>query len=322
MDGIASGAEVNVQSDWNEADNTADDYIKNKPTIPAQKVWYGTCPTSASTQTKVVSTSSDDFKLTAGNLLIVKFTYANTYEGLAQLKVDGLTAKNVYHNSGVADDSYRWKGGEIVPFVYTGSVFYMLEQGVATTSYYGMTKLSDSTSSTSTTLAATANSVKAAYDEATDATATPTASKKSKFDASAHMNSTDMTTGADSELEDFIDGLNVSGYGIVEEIPITVSRNTGSGGTVKAYKSGRIVKVEISSATNSSSISAGANMYQATITGLPNLHVVSGITFYGSSCVIFQVDSYNGTGTLTGRVISTSLPANSSVSTSIVSLWI
>ena len=31
LDGIASGAEVNVQSDWNEADNTADDYIKNKP---------------------------------------------------------------------------------------------------------------------------------------------------------------------------------------------------------------------------------------------------------------------------------------------------
>ena len=34
LDGIASGAEVNVQSDWNQATNTADDYIKNKPTIP------------------------------------------------------------------------------------------------------------------------------------------------------------------------------------------------------------------------------------------------------------------------------------------------
>ena len=36
LDGIASGAEVNVQSDWNEADNTKDDYIKNKPTIPSK----------------------------------------------------------------------------------------------------------------------------------------------------------------------------------------------------------------------------------------------------------------------------------------------
>ena len=34
LSGIQAGAEVNVQSDWNEADNTADDYIKNKPTIP------------------------------------------------------------------------------------------------------------------------------------------------------------------------------------------------------------------------------------------------------------------------------------------------
>ena len=31
--GIAEGAEVNVQADWNQATTTADDYIKNKPTI-------------------------------------------------------------------------------------------------------------------------------------------------------------------------------------------------------------------------------------------------------------------------------------------------
>ena len=34
LDGIATGAEVNVQSDWSQSDTTADDYIKNKPTIP------------------------------------------------------------------------------------------------------------------------------------------------------------------------------------------------------------------------------------------------------------------------------------------------
>lgn len=32
--GIAAGAEVNVQSDWNQTNSAADDYIKNKPTIP------------------------------------------------------------------------------------------------------------------------------------------------------------------------------------------------------------------------------------------------------------------------------------------------
>lgn len=34
LDGIASGAEVNVQADWNVSDSTSDAFIKNKPTIP------------------------------------------------------------------------------------------------------------------------------------------------------------------------------------------------------------------------------------------------------------------------------------------------
>ena len=34
LDGVAAGAEVNVQSDWSQADSTADDYIKNKPSVP------------------------------------------------------------------------------------------------------------------------------------------------------------------------------------------------------------------------------------------------------------------------------------------------
>ena len=33
LSGIASGAEVNVQSDWNQTNISADDYIKNKPVL-------------------------------------------------------------------------------------------------------------------------------------------------------------------------------------------------------------------------------------------------------------------------------------------------
>ena len=33
LDGIASGAEVNVQADWNTTDSSSDAYIKNKPTV-------------------------------------------------------------------------------------------------------------------------------------------------------------------------------------------------------------------------------------------------------------------------------------------------
>jgi len=35
LDGIAAGAEVNVQADWNETNPDSDAYIQNKPTIPA-----------------------------------------------------------------------------------------------------------------------------------------------------------------------------------------------------------------------------------------------------------------------------------------------
>ena len=35
LNGIASGAEVNVQSDWNVTDETSDAFIKNKPSIPS-----------------------------------------------------------------------------------------------------------------------------------------------------------------------------------------------------------------------------------------------------------------------------------------------
>lgn len=38
--GIATGAEVNVQSDWNQGDDAADDYIKNKPSNLVQDPAY------------------------------------------------------------------------------------------------------------------------------------------------------------------------------------------------------------------------------------------------------------------------------------------
>ena len=38
LDGIEAGAEKNVQADWNQSDPSADDYIKNKPSIPAAQV--------------------------------------------------------------------------------------------------------------------------------------------------------------------------------------------------------------------------------------------------------------------------------------------
>lgn len=46
LNGIEDGAQVNVQSDWDQTNTSADDYIKNKPTIPGP---YTLPPATAST---------------------------------------------------------------------------------------------------------------------------------------------------------------------------------------------------------------------------------------------------------------------------------
>lgn len=61
LSGIASGAEVNVQSDWNETDSSSDAYIQNKPTIPSYS--------NATSSTAGLMSASDKQKLDA--LLVI-----------------------------------------------------------------------------------------------------------------------------------------------------------------------------------------------------------------------------------------------------------
>ncbi len=141
-------------------------YVATK--LGGQPTWYGTCPTAASTAAKVVTTTSGDFVLQEGAMLRVKFTNADTYNGTSTLNVDGTGAKSIMRVGTTAKARYHWQAGEVVDFVYDGTNFVQGDGGVATTTYYGVTKLSTSTSSTSTALAATASAVKAAYDLAND----------------------------------------------------------------------------------------------------------------------------------------------------------
>ena len=144
--------------------------LSNKPTIPSvgnSKSWYGTSSTSASTQTKVVTCSG--FTLSTGDTIVVTFTNAQTYNGQPKLNVNSTGAINIQYKSGTAGIRYMWNAGSTIEFVYDGTNFVCEGRDLANTTYYGVTKLSDSTSSTSTTLAATANAVKKAYDLANTA---------------------------------------------------------------------------------------------------------------------------------------------------------
>lgn len=57
IEGVEDGAQVNVQSDWNENDPTSDAYIKNKPTIP-------------STLNEIASVTATESQASGGNNVI------------------------------------------------------------------------------------------------------------------------------------------------------------------------------------------------------------------------------------------------------------
>lgn len=199
--GIASGAEVNVQSNWTEADSSSDAYIQNKPnlatvatsgsyndlsnkpTIPAAQVnsdwnavsgvaqilnkptiptktFYGTCSTAAGTAAKAVTCSEfAAADLVAGTRIVVYFTNGNSYNGTATLNINSTGAKDIYYNGTTVNARYMWVSGESVDFVYNGTQWAMVDGGLATTTYYGVTKLYTGAGSTSEKLALTPNSL-------------------------------------------------------------------------------------------------------------------------------------------------------------------
>lgn len=130
-------------------------------TFPDEKPYYGTCATAAATVAKVVTCSG--FTLKTGAMIAVQFTYANTASS-PTLNVNSAGAIAIKQYGTTAVSTYQWRAGEVVLFVYNGTNWELVSKSTATTSYYGVTKLSSSVSSTSTSLAATPSAVKQAYD--------------------------------------------------------------------------------------------------------------------------------------------------------------
>lgn len=129
-------------------------------------VFFGTCATVASKSAKVVTTTTGDFALKEGAIVYVLFNNSNKSTSRITLNVDGTgnTTVNLSPTDGIV-----FAAKQVICFVYDGESFRVQGGSLATTTYYGLTKLSSSTSSTSTTLAATPSAVKEAYDLANTA---------------------------------------------------------------------------------------------------------------------------------------------------------
>ena len=127
--------------------------------IPPRNVFFGQSSTPPSTQTKNVICS--DWTIKEGNIIYVFFINSNTYEGNINLNINNtgnIAVQNSY-------DGASWGNLEVVGFVCTSNnAYYMIDNGKASTSIYGVTKLQN-TLDTSTDKAVTPNAVKIKIDE-------------------------------------------------------------------------------------------------------------------------------------------------------------
>lgn len=105
LNGIASGANVNVQSDWNQTDTSTDDFIKNKPTIPTQlSDLSGTLPISQG------GTGATTYVQALENLGIIPTVLYENYSGsygtiTLSSSIDNFTRIGVYAKNRGTDHS-------------------------------------------------------------------------------------------------------------------------------------------------------------------------------------------------------------------------
>ena len=191
----AAGATSNARAlDWDgneylngtlyvncDNDSTNGTEVATKSYVDSKNhIIYATCSTSGATQTKEI-TVSENVTLEEGLCVRVKFTNAQTYSGQPKLKINSLSAISITINSSTSARSYEWAAGEVVDFVYNGTTFSLIKS-IASTSYYGTVKLSNSYSSTDQTMAATPYAVNQVYSSKKNtqsAVSSPTASGNS-----------------------------------------------------------------------------------------------------------------------------------------------
>lgn len=145
---------VDNTSDANKPISTATQAALDGKAPKINGIYYGVCSTAAATAAKAV-TISGVTELTAGVTIAVKFDNAQTYNGAPTLNVNSLGAKNIRRLGGANAARYEWQAGEVLTLTYDGTYWIIHDGGVATTSYYGATKLATSAVSTSTSLALT-----------------------------------------------------------------------------------------------------------------------------------------------------------------------
>lgn len=212
--------------------------LKNKHTIDgvqfdgsANVHHYGSCSTAAGTAEKAVTLAG--FTLATGARITVRFTVTNTAAN-PTLNVNSTGAKPIQYRNAAISAGYL-AANRVYEFVYDGAAWELVGDintdtnttyGAATTTTAGLVKvgtnisvsggtisvangsttkkgvvqLSSATNSTSTTLAATASAVKAAYDKVSAAAAFPAGTQMLFVQDAAPTGWTKQTTVNDATI--------------------------------------------------------------------------------------------------------------------------
>lgn len=127
--------------------------------------YYATCSTNQNIAAKVATTTNGNFVLKTGATVNVKFSHSHTGENVATLNVDNTGAKNIVLANGTTATQYCWVVDEWVNLMYDGVNWVMTGKHYGTRTYYGLTKLEDSTTSTSTSTALTPSALNNALND-------------------------------------------------------------------------------------------------------------------------------------------------------------
>ena len=102
---IAQGAEVNVQSDWTEADNTSDAYILNKPNL-ATVATSGAYSDLSGTPTLAAVATSGSYSDLSGTPTLATVATSGAYSDLSGTPTIPTTTSELTNNSGFITATY------------------------------------------------------------------------------------------------------------------------------------------------------------------------------------------------------------------------
>lgn len=113
----------------------------DKAKLDATNIGYGTCSTDATTAEKEITiTSNDNWQLSVGSIIIVKFTNTNTATN-PKLNVNGTGAKSVWLNTGVITTNssqltYAGTAKRPIKYVYDGTNWIFMGWSADTNTTY------------------------------------------------------------------------------------------------------------------------------------------------------------------------------------------